>query len=47
MDAYSKVLNTSRVIDANVFDVDLYESYYASGTGDGKEAAPAETSVQS
>lgn len=31
VDAYAKVLNTSRVIDANVFDVDLYESYYARG----------------
>ncbi|MGC2659910.1 MAG: hypothetical protein WA324_18285 [Bryobacteraceae bacterium] len=31
VDAYAKVLNTSRVIDANVFDVDLYESYYAPG----------------
>jgi hypothetical protein len=31
LDAYAKVLNTSRVIDANVFDVDLYESYYAHG----------------
>lgn len=36
VDAYAKVLNTTRVIDANVFDVDLYETYYAGDTADKK-----------
>jgi hypothetical protein len=46
VDAYAKVLNTSRVIDANVFDVDLYESYYASGSGTGKNLGPADSWVE-
>jgi hypothetical protein len=37
VDAYAKVLNTSRVIDANLFDVDLYESYYAGAGRDKTE----------
>jgi hypothetical protein len=36
VDAYAKVLNTTRVVDANVFDVDLYETYYAGASGDKK-----------
>lgn len=33
LDAYAKVLSTARVVDANEFDVDLYESYYAGKAG--------------
>jgi hypothetical protein len=37
VDSYAKVLSTSRVVDANLFDVDLYDKYYA-----GQSQTPAE-----